>query len=305
MNSSRSVRRMIGSGLPASRPEAMADVPAVCEVPLTRAVVQYREEQDRSGRVPTADDLGLALVLDGDLPSRSSCVDLGSGMIRTLDLGSQIVVLDWLYGPTMVHLRGLLEVGGDGPGAGLEFRRYCGEILHRVLGRTGYGPLARPTLLRLGFRDLARDLDPHEGAAVRILLGPSRVARIRMDADDVRLVVATGSSTRDGALEAALSEAFPLFEIRRVIPSAAEGTLSYLVLLPVPAAPAELRSLLDRVRRGLGRIMARFEPDRFVGVEAHLSTFGVRDTLSRLDLRGPVRHSEPIGRGSPASGPVH
>jgi hypothetical protein len=296
---------MIGSGLPASRPEAMADVPAVCEVPLTRAVVQYREEQDRSGRVPTVEDVGLALVLDGDIPSRSSCVDLGSGVIRTLDLGSQMVVLDWLYEPTRLHLRGLLEAGGEGRVPGLEVRRYCGEILHRILARTGFGPLARPTLLRLGFRDVARDLDPHEGAAVRILLAPSRVARIRLDPDNVRLVVATGSSVRDGELEAALSGAFPLFELQRVIPSAAEGTLSYLVLLPVPATPGELHALLDRIRKGIGRIMAGFEPERLVGVEAQLSTFGVRDTLSHLDLRDPRGRSEPMGRGSPASGPVH
>ena len=296
---------MMGSGLPASRPEAMADVPAVCEVPLTRAVVQYGEAQVRSGPGGSGNDLGLALVLDGSVASRAVCVDLGSGAVRTLDLATQLVVMDWVYPPTLSWVRDLLSPtpGGAGPGGALT--RYCGEILHAVLGRAGFGPMARPTLLRMGFRDIARDLDPHEDAAVRILLGPARVARIRFDADHVRLVIATGSSDRDASFESALAEAFPLFELRRLVPSAAEGTLSYLVLLPVPGAPSELRNLLDRVRRGIARIMARFESDRLSGIETQLSTFGVRDSLARLDLRDPRGRSEPVGRGFPASGSLH
>lgn len=296
---------MMGSGLPASRPEAMADVPAVCEVPLTRAVVQYAEGQVLSDHSASGSDLGLALVLDGAVASRALCLDLGSGSVRTLDLATQLVVLDWVYPPTLSHVQDLMTpVPGRAEGSG-DLSRYCGEILHAVLARAGFGPLARPTLLRMGFRDIARDLDPHEDAAVRVLLGPARVARIRLDADHVRLVVATGSSDRDPAFEAALGEAFPLFELRRVIPSAAEGTLSYLVLLSVPAAPTELRNLLDRVRRGIARIMARFESDRLAGVETQLSTFGVRDSLARLDLRDPRGRSEPVGRGFPASGSLH
>lgn len=296
---------MMGSGLPASRPEAMADVPAVCEVPLTRAVVQYGDGQVRTGREASGGDLGLALVLDGSVASRAVCMDLGSGVVRTLDLSTQLVVLDWVYPPTLSHVQDLLGAGTSPPGSPRDLTRTCADILHAVLGRAGFGPLVRPTLLRMGFRDIARDLDPHEDAAVRVLLGPARVARIRLDADHVRLVIATGASDRDPAFESALLEAFPLFELRRIIPSVAEGTLSYLVLLPVPGAASELRSLLDRLRRGVARIMARFEPDRLSGVETQLSTFGVRDSLARLDLRDPRGRSEPVGRGFPASGSLH
>lgn len=296
---------MMGSGLPASRPEAMADVPAVCEVPLTRAVVQYGEWQLRVERESSCSDLGLALVLDGGVASRSVCLDLGSGEVRTLDLATQLVVMDWVYPPTLAHVQEMLSPAPGSRASEGELTRYCAAILHAVLGRAGFGPLVRPTLLRMGFRDIARDLDPHEDAAVRVLLGPARVARIRLDADHVRLVVATGSSQRDPGFEASLVEAFPRFELRRVIPSAAEGTLSYLVLLPVPGTPSELRNRLDRIRRGIARIMARFEPDRLSGVEAHLSAFGVRDSLARLELRDPRGRSEPVGRGFPASGSLH
>lgn len=282
----------------------MADVPAVCEVPLTRAVVQYGEGHVRSGSDPSGNDLGLALVLDGSVASRALCLDLGSGAVRTLDLATQLVVMDWVYPPTLSWVQELLA-SPEAAGSGGEVNRYCGEILHAVLGRSGFSPMARPTLLRMGFRDIARDLDPHEDAAVRVLLGPARVARIRFDADHVRLVVATGSSERDPSFESALSEAFPLFELRRLVPSVAEGTLSYLVLLPVPGAPSELRNLLDRVRRGIARIMARFESERLAGIETQLSTFGVRDSLARLDLRDPRGRSEPVGRGFPASGSLH
>lgn len=283
----------------------MADVPAVCEVPLTRAVVQYGDAQIRSGGEPSGHDLGLALVLDGSVASRAVCVDLGSGMVRTLDLATQLVVMDWVYPPTLSWVHELLSAGAGASGAEGELTRYCGKILQAVLARAGFGPLARPTLLRMGFRDIARDLDPHQDAAVRVLLGQARVARIRLDADHLRLVIATGSSQRDPSFESALAEAFPLFELRRLVSSAAEGTLSYLVLLPVPGTPSELHGLLDRIRKGIARIMARFEPDRLSGLEAQLSTFGVRDSLARLELRDPRGRSEPVGRGFPASGSLH
>ena len=59
------------------RPEAMADVPGVCELLLTRAVVQYRdahEVEEDGGRIQ---DIGLALVLEGRYASAAEAVDLG------------------------------------------------------------------------------------------------------------------------------------------------------------------------------------------------------------------------------------
>ena len=52
-----------------TRPEAMADVPGICELPLTRAVVQYRDLHEidiPGGRIQ---DIGLALVLEGRFAS--------------------------------------------------------------------------------------------------------------------------------------------------------------------------------------------------------------------------------------------
>lgn len=297
---------MLGSGLPAARPEAMADVPGVCEVPLTRAVVQYREEQDRSRSLSSARDLGLAVVLDGRSPHRVSALDLGSGQPRVLDLSTELVVLDWVYAPTLQHLEALLESSRGALAADRSrLEGYCGEIARAVLERSGFGPLTRATLLRLAFRDASQDLDPHEAAAVRVLLGPGRVARFHLDGDHVRLVVRTGSSRRDEPLEDALSGAFPTFEVRRTPPLAPEGSVSYLVLLPVPASLAELRGVMERVRRGMGRVLARFEAERFRTLEAHMETFGTRDSIERLRIREGRAGSEPLGRGPVTSEVVH
>lgn len=297
---------MLGSGLPAPRPEAMADVPGVCEVPLTRAVVQYREGQDRSGRPPSARDLGLAVVLDGRSPFRASVLDLGSGLPRVLDLSTELVILDWVYTPTLLHLEVLLASGRGAVAADRSrLEGYCSEIARAVLERSGFGPLTRATLLRVSFRDLSEDLDPHEAAAVRILLGPGRVARFHLDGDHVRLVVRTGNSRRDGPLEEALSDAFPTFELRRTPPLAPEGSVSYLVLLPVPASVAELRDTMERVRCGIGRVLARFEAERFRTLESHLATFGVRDSIGRLRMREGRSGSEPVGRAPVTEEVVH
>ena len=53
----------------ASRPEAMADVPGVCELPLTRAVVHYRDLHEVDPPGGRIQDIGLALVLEGRFAS--------------------------------------------------------------------------------------------------------------------------------------------------------------------------------------------------------------------------------------------
>lgn len=301
---------MPGPGLPVSPPEAMADVPGVCEVPLTRAVVQYREGQDRSATPPGGKDLGLALVLDGRFPSRARSVDLGSGRIRLLDLSTELVVVDWVYPPTLDHVLALVAregvQGGGGSDAGA-LPVYCRQVARSLVERAGFTPLVRPTLLRLAFQDIAEDLDPHEGAAIRVLMGPGRVARMHLDVDHLRLVARTSTSDRDAVLEGAFLEAFPTFELRRTLPEGPEGLTSYLVLLPVPGSFRELRAMMDRVRKGVTRLMGRFEPERLRAMEAQLAAFGARDSLGRLRLRDARGGSEPVGRGVPAHGaePVH
>ena len=99
---------------PEARPEAMADVPGACELPLTRAVVQYRDVHEVDSPGGRIQDIGLALVLEGRYPSSAEAVDLGSGDVKLLDLGHELVVLDWIYEPTLEHVSGLVR--GAAPG---------------------------------------------------------------------------------------------------------------------------------------------------------------------------------------------
>ena len=48
-----------------ARPEAMGDVPGICELPLTRAVVQYRDIHEVDTPGGRIEDIGLALVVEG------------------------------------------------------------------------------------------------------------------------------------------------------------------------------------------------------------------------------------------------
>ncbi|MGY8777447.1 MAG: hypothetical protein ACKVIN_04920 [Longimicrobiales bacterium] len=63
-----------------ARPEAMGDVPGICELPLTRAVVQYRDIHEMDTLGGRIEDIGLALVVEGRYAATSEVVDLGSGI---------------------------------------------------------------------------------------------------------------------------------------------------------------------------------------------------------------------------------
>ena len=176
-----------------SRPEAMADVPGICELPLTRAVVQYRDVHElyrRGGRIR---EIGLAVVVAGRFASSVRAMDLGSAEVKYLNLASELVILDWVYDPTLAHLRTLANAGGGAKTAGYprpsgDLRRYCFDLALRVLERRGFSPLTRPTLLRIGFRDICKDLDMHESTAVRIVTGAGEVTRVYLDYDANALV---------------------------------------------------------------------------------------------------------------------
>ena len=271
-----------------ARPEAMADVPGVCELPLTRAVVHYRDLHEVDPPGGRIQDIGLALVLEGRFASSSEVLDLGSSTVKMLDLSSELVVLDWVYEPTLKHVNRLLMErarGGDEAGAAGRLGRYSFQMALRLLGRLGYGPLTRPTILRIGFRDICRDLDFHEGTAVRIVLGEHRVTRAHLDYDVNSLVLSTPSPEPDALLEAAVLDAFPRNDVLRLSEAHTGGSVDYQVRLSLPASVAEAREELRTIRRGLGGLLARFEPERFKGLEDHLTTFGSRDTLAQLRLR--------------------
>ncbi len=271
----------------AARPEAMADVPGVCELPLTRAVVHYRDLHEVDPPGGLIQDIGLALVLEGRFASSVEALDLGSSAVKLLDLSSELVVLDWVYEPTLKHVNRLLveRARGENVDAAGRLGTYSFQMALSLLGRLGYGPLTRPTFLRIGFRDICRDLDFHEGTAVRIVLGEHRVARAYLDYDSNSLVFSTPSPEPDALLEGGVLEVFPHSDVMRVSEAHDGGSVQYQVRLSFPASLAEARDELRTIRRGLGGLLARFEPERFEGIDRHLTTFGWGDTLSQLHVR--------------------
>ncbi len=293
----------------AARPEAMADVPGVCDLPLTRAVVHYRDLHEVDPPGGRIQDIGLALVLEGRFASSAEVLDLGSSAVKLLDLSSELVVLDWVYEPTLKHVSRLLierARGGEDVDAARRLGTYSFQMALSLLGRLGYGPLTRPTFLRIGFRDICRDLDFHEGTAVRIVLDEHRIARAHLDYDSNSLVFSTPSPEPDASLEAAVLEVFPHSDVMRIGEAHNGGSVHYQVRLLFPASLAEARDELRKVRRGLGRLLARFEPERFKGIDRHLTTFGSRDTLSQLNVRERRTYAESLqNRHQAAGGTVH
>jgi len=272
-----------------ARPEAMGDVPGICELPLTRAVVQYRDVHEMDTPGGRIEDIGLALVVEGRYASTAEALDLGSGKLKVLDLSTELVVLDWVYEPTLDHVSELITAAAAtrDPDA---VRKYGFQLGLRVLERIGFGPLTRPTFLRVGYRDICRDLDLHEGTSIRIVLGPGRVTRAQLDYDTSALVFRTAFEERDAPLEHALSEAFPTGELLRTEPMAAAEAIEYQVRFALPTTLAETRTCLGHIRRGLGALLARFDPDRFASLARVMDTFGARETLSALHIHESPLH---------------
>jgi hypothetical protein len=287
-----------------TRPEAMGDVPGVCELPLTRAIVQYRDVHEIDGPGGRIEDIGLGLVVEGRYAATSEVVDLGSGRVKVLDLSTELVVLDWVYEPTVTHVSELITAA-----AATEeddaLRRYSAALGLRVLERVGFGPLSRPTFLRIGFRDICRDLDLHEGTSIRFVLGPGRLTRVHLDYDACSLVFQTVFREPDQALELALAHAFSAAEIHREEPIGETGSIAYHVRLPIPTTLAETRQILARMRLGLAGLTARFEPQRFAALEEVLEAFGARETLAGLSIHEPLHSRVPILSVYASSAVVH
>ena len=287
-----------------SRPEAMADVPGACELPLTRAVVQYRDVHEVDTPGGRIRDMGLALVLEGRYASSAEVVDLGSGDVKLLDLSHELVVVDWVYEPTLEHVSGLIRAAAEGESR-VELARFCFQVGMQILERVGFSPLTRPSLLRLGFRDLCRDLDLHEGTSIRVVRGGGRLIRILMDYDGNALLVRTPTGERDLILEELLTVAFPQGDIRRLGTASPAATGGYQVRFPLPLSLGELREEMAMIRQGLIRILSRFEPGRLREVQSQLGTFGRRETLGRLRERESDVRAEPIPGRGPAAATVH
>jgi hypothetical protein len=282
-----------------SRPEGMADVPGACEVTLSRAVVQYRNLHEAGLPEGRIEDIGLALVLDGEFASVAQVVDLGSAQVKQLDLTTELVVLDWVYEPTLDHVHRLLRAAADPSAEGGWARRalapYCFDLALRILLRTGFGPPSRPVFLRIGFRDICRDLDLHEGTSVRIAMGRGRLVRARLDYDGNAMIFATAFREPDRVLEDALRGAFQGRDLRRLLPAGGTEGSTYQVRLPLPLTFPEARGLIREIREGLAHLLARFEPRRYRALREVLDAFGARQTLDRLYLPEARQEAESLG----------
>lgn len=284
-----------------TRPEAMADVPGVCELPLTRAVVQYRDVHEIDMPGGRIQDVGLAVVLEGRYAAQAQVLDVGSAEVKLLDLSGELVILDWVYDPTLDHLNALVRDAATG-GDRTELHRFCFQLGLRVLERTGFGPLTRSTLLRVGFRDICRDLDLHDGTSVRIDCGDARIVRAHLDYDANALVFRTPTAEVDREFEAALLDAFPGAMLRRIVPASTAATGGCQVRFPLPLDLAELRSEMADIRAGLFQLFARYEPGRHRAVREVVATFGARATLSRIRDRRAPASTRPVER--PPAEPV-
>jgi len=166
-------------------------------------------------------------------------------------------------------------------------RKYAFRLGMKVLERVGFGPLSRPTFLRIGFRDICRDFDLHEGTSIRFVLGPGRLTRAHLDYDAAALIFRTAFNEPDVELEHALLDAFPDAEVRRLVPAMPSDSLAYQVRFSLPESLDEARAALTAMRRGLAALMFRFEPERFRSIDRMVDTFGERETLSALHAREP------------------
>lgn len=268
-----------------ARLDALMEFPGTGDLSLTRAIVRYQEGQVVDGSHPSADDLGIALVIDGEYAAAAEAIELGSGRLLHLDLSTGVVILDWVYPSTLDYVRLLLRAvrdvdfeasADDTPGT---LRAYCETITLGVLGRSDFGSLARSTILRLGFRDILRDLDPHEEAAVRIQAASGDRIEVRFDSDANALVVVRRSGAGD-SYQRLLASLFPGAHLRGV---PMVGGVCHQLRYPAPFTLDDARAQLCEVRDGLLGLVATYEPERYRAIRQALDIFGPRDTLAWLE----------------------
>lgn len=279
-------------------PEPASRVPGSPDVSVTGAVVQYRQRHRRRVGAEALDDIGIALVLEGQCASACYAMDLGSTIPLELDLSSELVVLGWVDLDTLHDVRRFAsEVGASGRAA-RDAGPFCFGVALRSLRTLGYSSVTRPSLLRIGFRDVLRDLDPDGVRQVRFEVTPGQVARVSLDAEGNCLTVhvTPAGAQPHAALESALAEAFPTAVLRR---SDETDEAVYQMRLPLPLSMTEVRGLLQQIRAGLAHLFWKFEPERSQVVAEQLATFGRRDSLGRLG-QGSVEVPA-VSRVSPAS----
>lgn len=265
--------------------ERLPRIPGSPDVSVTGAVVQYRSRHRKGGHPAALDDIGIALVLEGKIASACYALDLGSTVPVELDLSSELVVLGWVGMDTLAEIREYAAEAGNSGRAPRDAGPFCFGVALRALRTLGYSSVTRPSLLRIGFRDVLRDLDPDGVRQVRFELGSGEVARVSLNAEGNTLNVAVTPSATviDAELESALTEAFPSAVLHRTDDGVGQV---YQVRLPLPLGMSELRGLLQQIRAGLAHLFWKFEPERSQVVAEQLATFGRRDSLGRISEEG-------------------
>ncbi len=257
------------------------DVVGHADLALTRAIVQYRAHQV-VGRVPEhPSDIGVALVIEGQYAASASALDLGSVRVRELDLSGELVVLGWVDQDTVDQVVEALDSQGADPARRGRLGPLCFGLALRLLDELGFTPVTRASHLRIGFIDICRDLEGDGDGTIRIDAGREGVVRVAFDADQNLLAFAPSTTGGHPAFCGALKHAFAGLDVRRRTPHSA-SPWRYQVRLPLPGSLVEARGVLERVRIGISRLIAHFESVRYRALREQLTTFGKRDTLSRL-----------------------
>lgn len=245
-------------------------------LPLERAVLGYACLDD--GRIPggRSVDLGLGIVVGAPSGDEVPVWDAGSGEQRSARLEAPLLIFGWVDSAAVERIT---EVEGPSPDA------------VQLLRRIGYGPFSRPLFLRAGFRDVALDLDPHEGTAVRLNVCRGRVVRIHLDYGMGLLVVQTSRFEPDPQLRLLLSESFPGWPLHFAPGRGGPGMGAWYVQIPGVPDMAAVRCVMRSLRQGLLQMMSRYDQPRYRAVCDSLQGFGERDILGH------------VGAGSAASGP--
>jgi hypothetical protein len=243
------------------------------EATLERAIVVYRGREERMLPGGLSRALGLGLVVAPPTAGSFEVLDLGSGRMQSAEAGAPFVILGWLFRAPFQQLRDrLLQSGSESlpPMAG------------RILSQLDLTEWTRPVFLRAGFRDVAWDLDPHDGTAVRMALGSEGVIRIHLDYATATLGIRGSGPLESERMVAVLRHAFPGREIRLDLSTKAAGGQGYSVRLLPGSTLRELHLELQRVRSGILRLLARWDPARLEALEQTLQGFGQRDLLGTL-----------------------
>jgi hypothetical protein len=281
--------------------DAAAALTGTFQVSLTRAVLPYGDGRNHVPSGGRLRDIGLGVVVDGSDPARADVIDLGSADMRVVDLTGPLVVLGWLYPSGLRSLHRVVE--GAGPEELDRAKAFTFNMALRVLSSSGFSPLTRPTVLRIGFRDLCEDLDLHEGTAVRLLLPSGGVARVHLDYETVTLVTRAGGSLPNRELESALVDVFGGRELLRGSLQDPVSAQEYHLPFPIPRSLTDTRQLLDRMRRGFLNLLAKFEPERYHSLRDLTGALGERDSLHSLkDRHSTPRMETVISVSAPAPG---